>query len=210
MIVPPGLDMESAGEVGSTRSSCLRVGYLGQLAPHKGVDLLVEAFQRLETSTGPELHIHGDQTAFPEYVEKLRTIVGNDPRISFHGPYLNNNAADLLSDLDVLVVPSRCYEIGPLVILEAFAARVPVVASRLPNMEHRVRDEVDGLLFRPDDIGDLSRQLQRLLDDPTLLEKLSDGIAPVRRFEDEMSELESIYESVAHPATSPTSVARFA
>ena len=83
---------------------------------------------------------------------------------------------------------------SPLVIQEAQAAHVPVVASRLGGMRELVNDEANGLLFEPGDPHDLARQLRRLLDDPRLLEQLQSGDTSVRTVEDEMRELSSHYQ----------------
>jgi glycosyltransferase involved in cell wall biosynthesis len=102
----------------------------------------------------------------------------------------------LLSEMDVLVVPSLWFEIGPLVTLEAFAAHTPVVAADLPNMKYQVTPEVDGLLYPADDPVALARQLQRLRDDPALLDRLRAGIGPVRTSDEEMGEWLNLYQEV--------------
>jgi glycosyltransferase involved in cell wall biosynthesis len=165
--------------------------------PHKGVDLLIDAFRRLSTTARPvDLHIHGDETRSVQYAEKLRQLAAGHPRIRFAGRYDNHEVEGILSRIDVVVVPSIWFEVRPLVIMEAFAARVPVVAARLPNMEYQVRDGVDGLLFAPGDPNDLARQLQRLVDEPDLVRRLGKNVEPVRTVDQEMAETESIYRSV--------------
>lgn len=180
------------------RSGGLRIGYLGQLAPHKGVDLLIRAFLRLRPceSGAPELRIHGNPVSFPGYSGHLRKLAGDNSRIRFYGGYDNHRAEEVLRDIDVLVVPSTWFEISPLVIMESFSAGVPVVASRLPNLQYQVAPEVDGLLFEPDDTVDLGRQLQRMVDDRELVERFARGIRPVRTIDDEMAELQDVYCSV--------------
>lgn len=179
------------------RPGVLRIGYLGQLMPHKGVHVLIEAFRRLAGSTlAPELHIYGDPSRAPRYATRLRQLASGLTSVHFHGAYDNSQVELLLSGIDVLVVPSLWYEVSPLVIIEAFAAQVPVVASRQSNLQYQIRHEVDGLLFTPGDIGDLTSQLQRLLGDPSLLAELTAGIAPVRTLDEEMAELEGIYYSL--------------
>jgi glycosyltransferase involved in cell wall biosynthesis len=181
-----------------TRQGPLRIGYLGQIARHKGIHLLIKAFQQVSSTTTqqPRLMIYGNVAPASAYMAQLERLARGTRDIQFCGAYANAQVRDVLSEFDVLVVPSTWYEIGPLVILEAFAAGVPVVASRLPNLEYQVRDEVDGLLFEPDDVGDLARQLRRLVDDPGLLERLARGIVPVRDGEEELRDLEAIYQSV--------------
>jgi glycosyltransferase involved in cell wall biosynthesis len=174
-----------------------RIGYLGNLLPLKGVHLVIEAFKRLEArDESLQLRLHGDPDKFPDYTRRLRKLAGDDPRIVFAGRYDNHEVEGLLEQIDVLVVPSTCYEIGPLVTLEAFASKTPVVAADLPSMNDQVAPEVDGLLFRADDHLALGRQLQRLVDDPLLLGRLREGIRPVRSSDDEMKEWLSLYEQV--------------
>jgi glycosyltransferase involved in cell wall biosynthesis len=168
----------------------LRIAYLGQIAPHKGAHLLVEAFTRLEArGRRLTLGLHGSTEQFPAYVLHLRKLIGGDQRVTFHGPFAGPSLDRILENVDIVVVPSLCFETGPLVVLEAFAARVPVVAVRLPNTQDRVRDGVDGLLFAPGDSRDLGRCLQRLIDEPGLLNRLASGISPVNTVDEEVDDL---------------------
>jgi glycosyltransferase involved in cell wall biosynthesis len=197
--VPPRMPAESA----------LRIGYLGQVVPHKGVHLLIEAFRRLSTVAKPaELHIYGDETPSPSYAKKLRRLAADDPRIRFAGAYDNRDVESLLSRLDVVVVPSTCFEVRPLVIMEAFASGAPVVASRLPNLLYQVHDEVDGLLFTPGDVSDLAGKLQRLADQPDLVGRLGRNIRPVRTVDQAMAETEGVYRSLLANKTAPVSDSR--
>jgi glycosyltransferase involved in cell wall biosynthesis len=197
-LMPYGLDLGAwRGLPRVPADGALRIGYLGQVVPHKGVHLLIEAFRRLSTATRPaELRIHGDETASPQYAERLRRLAAGHPRIRFAGRYDNREVEGILSGLDVVVVPSTWFEVWPVVIMEAFAAGVPVVASRLPNLQDQVRDEVDGLLFTADDVSDLARQLQRLADEPDLVRRLGKNITPVRTVDQAMAETESVYRSL--------------
>jgi glycosyltransferase involved in cell wall biosynthesis len=184
----------------SVSDGVLRVGFIGQIAPHKGVHLLIEAFQKLQTAKLPaELHIYGGVDKRPDYTQRLRQLAGDDPRIYFHGRYDNSQVAEILVNLDVTVVPSVWHEIGPLVMLESLAAGTPVIASPLGNMKDLVHEGKNGLFFAAGDAGSLARQLQRLVDDPHLLSVLRAGIAPVKSQMQEMDELRKIYQSLIEP-----------
>jgi glycosyltransferase involved in cell wall biosynthesis len=184
----------------------LRIGFTGQIAPHKGVHLLVEAFRRLRPGgRATELHIYGGLEARPDYVRRLRQIAGGDPRIHFHGRFENSRASEILAELDLAVVPSIWYENSPLAIMEAHAAGTPVVTAALGGMAELVRDGVDGLHFQPADATDLARQLQRLIDEPALLHQLRSGVVMPRSIDDEMQQVMAIYQtlvadSVVHTA----------
>ena len=191
-----------------TSDGVLRIGFTGQIASHKGVHLLVEAFRMLHTNGRlAELHIHGGldakHTYARDYINRLRQLAGNDARIHFEGRFENTRVADVLSGLDVTVVPSTWYENSPLAILESRAAGTPVVTAALGGMAELVRDGVDGLHFRSGDAADLARQLQRLLDEPDLLPRLRAGVARhvPRSIEDEMQQLMGIYQDLVSQPT---------
>jgi len=176
----------------------LQIGYVGQIAPHKGVDVLVDAFRRLRSNEdAPELTIYGDPERFPQFTAQLQRQVAGDPHIRFCGVFTHRRVAQVLAALDVIVVPSIWYENSPNTILEAFATQTPVVTSDLGGMAELVQHEENGLLFRVGDPTDLGRQLQRLIDEPDLLPRLKKGIGPVKRVEQEITELIEIYESLA-------------
>lgn len=71
-----------------------------------------------------------------------------------------------MREADFLVVPSECYENFPLVLAEAFASGLPVVASRLGSLAEIVEDGITGLQFCPGDAGDLAAQVRRLAEGP--------------------------------------------
>lgn len=186
-------------------STTLRFGYIGQLAEHKGVHLLIEAFQQVEPRTRPvTLTIYGDPTHFPKYVRRLHKLATNCPDIRFAGAYSYSDLSLVMSGLDVVVVPSIWYENSPNAILEAFFYRIPVIASDLGGMRELVEHGKSGLLFAPGNVDDLRKQLQRLVDEPELLHQMSATIPPVRTVEEEIAELESLYRGLTAQARNPT------
>lgn len=175
----------------------LRVGYLGQIVPIKGVHLLVQAFHRLNRSKRrARLTIHGKLEADPRYVHDLKRLAEGDADIVFAGAYQRDELARVLSELDVVVVPSIWYENAPQVILESFAAHKPVIGTDVGGIAEVVQHGVNGLLFERKNVADLTRQLQRALDEPGLLARLSNEIPAMRTVDEEMSELFKVFEQV--------------
>ncbi len=180
-------------------ASGLRVGYLGQIEPLKGVDLLVRAFHQLDAPEAT-LTIHGNHLRNPAYTAELSRLGDGDPRISFAGPFARGERADVLRNLDVVVVPSRWYENAPFVIAEARAMETPIITANIGGMAEVVRDGADGLLFAPDDATSLAQCLRRIMDDPSLLARLRAGIQPPRTVSDDASELCSLYQRLTGAA----------
>ena len=176
----------------------LRIGFIGTLGPHKGCDVLIRAFRLLPPELGATLTIHGNLQCFAPFVSYLRELVGDQPGIVFAGPFPPNQAGSALADMDVLAIPSRWYENAPLVIPEAFAAGVPVVATDLGGMAEAVEPEVNGLLFELEDHDDLARQLRRLGEEDGLLDRLRDGTGTVKTIQQDVDEMEALYESLVH------------
>ncbi|QIN84220.1 glycosyltransferase [Rubrobacter tropicus] len=199
LVSPYGIDAGRLREARARRrpSPTLRVGFVGTLAPHKGPDLLIKAFGMLPRELDATLAVHGGGEGYERYVEELRRLAGGDRRISLPGLFPGGELGRVLAGTDVLVVPSRWYENGPGVVFEALAAGAPVVATDLGGISEFVRHEDNGLLFRLDDVGDLARQLRRLVDEPGLLERLKAGIGPVKTVGEYAGELEEVYADLA-------------
>lgn len=170
------------------QSEELRLAYIGQIAPHKGVHLAIDAVLA-QSDPAFRLAVHGPITSQPTYVEFLRRRAGGDARVSFEGPYDRARLPGILAATDVVVVPSVWDEVAGIVSMEAHAAGVPVIASRLGGIPEIVTDGVDGLLFDPFVEGDLLRQLQRLRSEPGLLSRLRAGTRLPRSIDDDIESL---------------------
>ena len=173
----------------------LRIGCLSSVQPVKGIHVLVEALQRLDSRTYTAV-IHGDTTAKPEYVRQLREMAPTSVTIS--GPIRPADVPEILKRLDVLVVPSIWWENSPLVIHEAFAAKIPVVASGIGGMAELVRHGRSGLLFTPGNAGDLALQLRALIENRELLKRLRDGIPVQKTIQEDAAFLNELFTAVIH------------
>lgn len=192
VVIPPGLQPPPNKVAAHPASNTFRFAYIGGLSPQKGVHVLLEAFNKLDTPA--ELWIGGDEKADPEYVARLKKQ--SSTKVRFLGQLSRSQVWETLAQVNVLVVPSLWYETFAFVVSEAFAAGVPVIASQLGPLADRVRDEIDGLLVNPGDVEVIYAAMNRLLHDSDLLTQLKKGIRPPHTIEEHVKEIEDLYQTV--------------
>jgi len=194
-VKPYGHDLSwLEGYAGKTPSAKIRLGFIGQILPSKGVHLLLKAAGALQDDLGDRfsLSIYGNLDKQPEYRVQLRELTSSLKNIQFCGTYAHEDSAKVFADIDVLVVPSVWYDF-PLIIYEAFATKTPVIATNLGGMAEAIQHGVTGLLFERGDIDDLARQLKLVIEEPGLVEKMGSQIPPVKTILEEVNEFEKIY-----------------
>lgn len=190
-----------------SRSGDLRVAFLGRLDPVKGVDLILQAVRALPGAP-VTLHIYGVNQGGTSnaYLRRLLQVAAGDPRIQFRPAVPPEEVVRLLTGYDVVAVPSRGLETGPLVVLEAFAAGVPVLGSNLGGIAELVRDGVDGVLVDALDPRAWQRALEILISAPGFVAKLRGGVRRPRSMADVAVEMESLYRSLLRSRDSAPSL----
>jgi glycosyltransferase involved in cell wall biosynthesis len=114
--------------------------YLGRLTEEKGLSMLLEAWKGLDARL--VIAGHGPDE------DKFKRLAG--PNVDFAGTVPSAQVPDLLGGARALVFPSKWYEGGPRVLLEAYAAGVPVMASAIGGVAESVIDDVSGILLPHD------------------------------------------------------------
>ena len=178
----------------------LRVLYIGALVPHKGPQLLIQAV-RGAPADSLAVSLYGERaTDVPAYADRLETDAADLP-IRFCGTYTHDQLSTILAGHDVLVVPSLCEETFSLVTREALQAGLPVIAARRGALPEVIRDGLNGLLFEPENAGDLRRCLERLRTDTRLREQLTPASTPMRDPQVYARDMEAVYEAVRDKPT---------
>ena len=131
--------------------------FLGSLEPHKGIGIVLDALRRMP-DVPVSLAIAGAGTMADACLAAAR----RDPRIRFHGFVTGEEKDGLLGSADVLLFPSLCWEVVGLVMLEAFAHGVPVIASRTGGIPEFIEDGRTGLLVEPGDAEALATRMRQL------------------------------------------------
>jgi glycosyltransferase involved in cell wall biosynthesis len=189
-----GIDLSRDPKPERPDSKPLVIGYIGQLAPHKGVDLLVDAFVALG-SAAAELHIFGAEDQEPEYAARLR-LAAEGRAIHFRGTFPKEQMAAVLSELDLLTIPSRWYENSPLVLLNALASHTPVLVSDVEGMTEFVEPHRNGFTFQRSDGADLTNILRGIVADPNSLRAMARSTEYPRTTRTMAENVLAVYEQV--------------
>ena len=167
-----GVDFDRSPKAARPAGAKPVFGFIGQLAPHKGTDLLIEAFNRLPAGSAA-LHIYGPSDQDPVFMARLNAL-GPNSDVRFLGTFAKERTRAILDTLDVLVIPSRWYENSPLVLLNALASHTPVLVSDVEGMTEFVNHGVNGFAFERGNVVALEAALRRFVDDPTLATRLGE------------------------------------
>ncbi|QSB01062.1 glycosyltransferase [Methylomonas sp. EFPC1] len=164
--------------------------FVGRISDEKGIRTLVKAWSKLEGKC--ELKIAGSGP--------LEDSLQGIANITVLGRRSPSEVSVLMQQASFLVLPSEWYEGFPLVLVEALAHGLPVLASRLGSMLDIIEDGKTGLLFTPTDANDLADKAKWLVDHPKELERFSENARSVfnEKYTDEenYSALMKIYNSV--------------
>ena len=161
------------------------IGYIGRREKYKGVDILVEAVKKLKNV---ECYLYGDD--FEEYEDKKHSIYSK-------GVFLHENINEVLSNIDILVVPSICYETFCFPIIEGLSFNIPVLVSENVGAKDLIKKAPINAIFKPtsEDLCECIKNVQK--DDNYL--KYKNWIESSSLFDDmetHINKMNKIYEKV--------------
>lgn len=128
----------------------LKIGFIGNVSRVKGVDVLVKAFTK--TKIDATLTIAGMASDKP-FLEELETYKDRDNRINIVG-FMNSQ--EFYDKVDLVVIPSVWPDTFPTVAFEACANNVPVICSRIGGLPEIIKPGINGMLFTPGSVEELS------------------------------------------------------
>lgn len=140
--------------------------FVGRLEKIKGVQNLIEVFGRWDKA---DLLIAGDG----DYGDVLKAMAAGNPRIRFLGRLDQAALARLYRGAVAVLVPSICYEVFGIVILEAFAMKTPAIVNDLGALPEVIGDSDGGFTYHTAD--ELIAAMERLLADPVLRNELGEN-----------------------------------
>ena len=169
---------------------------IGRLVPQKGHRYFLLALKELLTQIKTKSLIVGSGPLESKLKELTKSLgLGNS--VIFTG--FRQDITNILQETDILVMPSL-REGLPMILLEAMATGVPVIAARVGGIPEIIIDAETGLLVNPKDTLGLSRAIKRLIEDKDLRLRLSNNAKKMIDSEFNISNMvnktESLYEGV--------------
>jgi glycosyltransferase involved in cell wall biosynthesis len=157
-----------------------RFAVFGNINRFKGTLVALRASAQLSaTGVAHGLAIHGAAAWQTDaFLTELDAAFAAAPAAARHGPYEPAGYAARIAEADWVVVPSIWYENAPLVILEAFRHRRPVICAGIGGMAELVSDGVDGLHTRSGDPNSLAAVMRRAVEEPGLWDRLVARMRP--------------------------------
>lgn len=185
----------------------VRITFLGKVGTRKGVPDLIRALGRLASLPNWSATIAGDGE-----IAQARAQIeqhGISDRVEVPGWLDVAARTKLLGETDILVLPSRAENL-PMVIIEAFAYGVAVVATPVGAVPEAIVDGHNGILVPVGDDAALARAIERLIKDPDLRQLLGDAAQATHReryqFDRYVNRLAEIWHRASRSSSSNASV----
>jgi glycosyltransferase involved in cell wall biosynthesis len=180
---------------------------VGVVAPHKGQDVLVRALARLTEVSDWTCTFVGSLSTAPDFVADLKQTVRDEQlatRVSFVGTLAGGALDAAYGRADLVVAPSRTESFG-MVVAEALARGIPVVASRVGGIPEALSSSGAGILVPTDDPAALETVLCEWWASPTRRIELRaaavEARATVRSWSSTLSTIESVLHEVSRSRT---------
>lgn len=158
--------------------------YIGTLADWQGLDIVIKSLPKILAEQPAKLKIVGrGRSRQRKMLAKQIRKLGLEEHVILQPAVPHHEIPALISEADICLAPlglnDRNVTQGacPIKVLEYMAAGRPLLASNMPIVRELVREDVDGLLFSPNDPDDLARQALLLLKDVELSQRLAESAA---------------------------------
>jgi glycosyltransferase involved in cell wall biosynthesis len=190
-------------------------GFVGGKSVMKGYDILIDAFMSIKLSNW-ELHIYGVEdmgvmnlckalilnvknktfwSHFLSFLKNKRKVSATSKNIKYFAKYSDLEKYTTLNTFDVVIVPSVVKESFSLITREGLLLKKPIICSDCGGPEEVIKNNVNGLIFKTNDVEDLKLKICAILKDPSMINKFKNNIdiQNITSLEEQVNELESIY-----------------
>jgi glycosyltransferase involved in cell wall biosynthesis len=159
----------------------VKMVFIGRIQPTKGIHLIIEAMHSFSPGQ-VQIDIYGRPETTDYYKQCISDSTGM-PHVIWKGEINREEVVERLAQYDIFCLASTFSEMSPLVIQEAFAAQIPVLASKVYGNVEQIQDNYNGLLFEFNSSLSLKRKIQNLVEDTELLPHLKRNIIQPNNFE---------------------------
>jgi glycosyltransferase involved in cell wall biosynthesis len=156
--------------------------YIGTLADWQGLEVVIKALPKILEQQSIRLHIVGrGRSRQRKFLAKQIRKLGVEESVIVQPAVPHHEVPALIAEADICVAPlgfnDRNVTQGacPIKVLEYMAGGRPLLASNIPIVRELVREDMDALLFSPNDPDDFAKQALTLLDDFELSKRLADS-----------------------------------
>lgn len=192
-----GHPLKSSLPIAPQAEKNLRIGVFTRLDPTKGVDVLLKAIRQIPNAK-LEVCIYGVvQKGFEDWLRAVQKLAAEDTRIHFLPSVSSEEVIDTMAQMDLVIVPSTGMETGPLVVLEAFAAGIPVVGSNLGGIAELIKTGINGLLLPPGDVEAWADGLSKLASNPSEIQLWKNNLTFPRTMATVAAEMAETYRRLA-------------
>src|SRR5215216_4885496 len=158
--------------------------YIGTLADWQGLDVVVKSLPKILEKHPVQLRVVGrGRSRQRKLLAKQIRKLGVEGNVMIQPAVPHHEVPAMIAEADICLAPlglnDRNVTQGacPIKVLEYMASSRPLIASNMPIVRELVREDVDALLFSPNDPDDLARQVLKLLHDFELSKRLSESAA---------------------------------
>jgi len=161
-------------------------GYAGGLNKHKGYEILIDAFSKLNQK----------KVKLVVWESSAKKIL--KPRglaIEYKKPYNKNCINEAFKDIDVGIIPSIWNEVFALIGNEWIKAGIPVIASNIGGITQWLVDNENGFLFTAGDSAALAEKMKRFVDNPSLISEFQNKMSTPQTFDEHIFTMLKLYEN---------------
>ncbi|MEA3449402.1 MAG: glycosyltransferase family 4 protein [Patescibacteria group bacterium] len=183
----------------TTNLKILFVGGMDKAHYFKGVPILLQALEKIKELNW-SLQLVGDGELKKDYQDLAKKLKINK-KINFLGNLNDDGLKKIYQANNLLILPSTdSSEAFGIVLLEAMASGLAVIASRLPGVRTVFKDGLEGIYFETKDTHDLSLKIKKIINNPNMLKQMSKNarLGTLERYDDKIisQKLISFYENL--------------
>lgn len=168
----------------------LKLLFVGRIYPIKGLDIFCKALELIDSKKVEVTFacVCGDDN----YAEKIKSTIKSLPYFNWYENASSDKVKHLMQENDLLILPSQS-EMSPLVVLEALACSLPVLGSNIAPITDSITDNVNGLIFEVNNPVSMAEQLNKVIETPSIINKLRKNIDAVRTLNNVADDLIQLY-----------------